>query len=74
MLCFSVKESCVLLTMNVGSALLLKDVLYQALHEPSSDPKSHISDPIAALHDLNIYKLSLDDAELILSLRTNLSV
>ena len=69
----SVKEACVLLTLNVGSALLLKDILYRALHETRADPNAPPTDPIATLHDFNISKLSPDDAELLLSLRTNLS-
>ena len=70
---FSVKEACILLTLNVGSALLLKDILYRALHEVTTDPNAPPTDPIAALHDFNITKLSPEDAELVISLRTNMS-
>ncbi len=69
----SVKESCTLLTLNVGSALLLKDVLYCALHEMSPDPNAPPTDPVAALHDVGVFKLTPDDAELVISLRTDLT-
>ncbi len=65
------KEACLLLTLNVGSAMLLKQVLYDALHNPSSD--SAPTDPIATLQDLGVYKLGAEDVELVLSLRTNLT-
>ena len=71
---FSVKEACILLCLKPGSALLLKEVLYQALHEPHVDQNAKLTDPIAALHDLGVFKLSPDDAELILSFRANLGV
>ncbi len=60
-----------ILTMNVGSALLLKDVLYQALHNPKDT--SSPTDPIATLHDMGVFKLAPEDVELVLSLRTNLT-
>lgn len=53
--------------------MLLKEVLYQALHEPNTDARAKVADPMTALHDIGVFKLEPDEAELILSLRTNLS-
>nr|KAG5713929.1 hypothetical protein BaRGS_024556 [Batillaria attramentaria] len=58
-----VKEACTLLTLKVGSAILLKEVLYSALHEPSKDPNIKQTDPRAALHDIGVYTLTPDQAE-----------
>ena len=69
---FSLKESCVLLTLKAGSIKLLKEVLYQALHQPSSDPYEQVADPVAALADMGVFKMSLENAELVLSLRTDM--
>jgi len=66
-----VKEACTLLTLSGGSALLLKEVLYNALHESRLAP---LTDPVAALHDIGVYKTQLEDVELLLSLRVDLSV
>ena len=68
------KEACVILTLKSGSAMLLKDVLYQALHDPSADTMSALVDPVAALHDIGVYKLSLEEAEMILSKRITLDM
>lgn len=61
-----------LLNLNVGSAILLKDVLNEALHKPRKDVEK-INEARAALHDVGLYKLTLDQSELVLSLRTNLN-
>ena len=53
--------------------MLLKGVLYDALHNPKSDSKARITDPIAALQEHGVFKLEPEDAELILSRRTNLT-
>ncbi len=53
--------------------MLLKEVLYKALHDPKYDPSEAVMDPISALQEQGVFKLSPDDAELVLSLRTNLS-
>ena len=65
------KEACILLNLNVGSAILLKELLYEALHTAQKD-KDILKRAKAALSDVNVFKLTLDDSELILSLRTNL--
>ncbi|XP_051856124.1 RAD50-interacting protein 1 isoform X1 [Antechinus flavipes] len=57
-----IKEACIVLNLNVGSALLLKDVLQSATEEPTAT---------AALNELGIYKLAPQDVEILLNLRTN---
>jgi len=59
------------LTLSAGSALLLKEILYNALHESSIAP---LTDPVSALHDIGVYKTQLEDVELLLSLRVDLAV
>jgi len=71
LLCFSVKEALTVLTLSAGSALLLKEILYSALHESRL---TAVTDPVAALHDIGVYKTELEDVELLLSLRVDLSV
>ena len=68
---FRMKEACILLNLNVGSAILLKDMLYDALHKPPRDPEK-IKEATAALHEAGVFKLTLDKVELIFSKRTNL--
>jgi len=60
------------LTLSAGSALLLKEILYNALHE--SRGQAPVTDPVAALHDIGVYKTQLEDVELLLSLRVDLTV
>ncbi|XP_076459173.1 RAD50-interacting protein 1-like [Babylonia areolata] len=69
-----VKEACILLTLKTGSAILLKEVLYSALHEPSRDPNVKKTDPRAALHEVGVFALTPEQAETVLSLRASLSV
>ncbi|EGW08014.1 RAD50-interacting protein 1 [Cricetulus griseus] len=57
-----VKEACIILNLNIGSALLLKDVLQSA--------SEHLS-ATAALNEVGIYKLAQQDVEILLNLRTN---
>ncbi|XP_034375632.1 RAD50-interacting protein 1 isoform X2 [Arvicanthis niloticus] len=57
-----VKEACIVLNLNVGSALLLKDVLQSSSeHIPAT----------AALNEVGVYKLAQQDVEILLNLRTN---
>ena len=58
----SVKEACILLNLNVGSALPLRDVLQSTSGQPPST---------AALNEVGIYKLAQQDVEILLNLRTN---
>lgn len=67
-----VKEACILLTAAVGSAMLLKELLHEALHGGHSDVDK-TAEARQALYDIGVHKLSLDQAELVLSLRTNLT-
>ncbi|XP_006925439.1 RAD50-interacting protein 1 [Pteropus alecto] len=57
-----VKEACIVLNLNIGSALLLKDVLQSASGQPPAT---------AALNEVGIYKLAQHDVEILLNLRTN---
>ncbi|XP_048195779.1 RAD50-interacting protein 1 [Perognathus longimembris pacificus] len=57
-----VKEACIVLTLNIGSALLLKDVLQSASGQPPAT---------AALNEVGIYKLAQQDVEILLNLRTH---
>ena len=59
-----------MLTLSAGSALLLKEILHHALHESQLAP---LTDPVAALHDIGVYKTQLEDVELLLSLRVDLT-
>ena len=69
----SVKEACTLLTLPKGSAILLLDVLAEILGGGKVDEKA-VTDPIAALREVGIHKLSLDECQHILRLRTDLYV
>ncbi|XP_004676976.1 PREDICTED: RAD50-interacting protein 1 [Condylura cristata] len=57
-----IKEACIVLNLNIGSALLLKDVLQSASGQPPAT---------AALNEVGIYKLAQQDVEILLNLRTN---
>uniref|UniRef100_A0A8C0XHR7 RAD50-interacting protein 1 n=1 Tax=Castor canadensis TaxID=51338 RepID=A0A8C0XHR7_CASCN len=57
-----VKEACIVLNLNIGSALLLKDVLQSASEQLTAT---------AALNEVGIYKLAQQDVEILLNLRTN---
>ncbi|XP_012890167.1 PREDICTED: RAD50-interacting protein 1 [Dipodomys ordii] len=57
-----VKEACIVLNLNIGSALLLKDVLQSASGQPPAT---------AALNEVGIYKLAQQDVEILLNLRTH---
>ncbi|KAG8508436.1 RAD50-interacting protein 1 [Galemys pyrenaicus] len=57
-----IKEACIVLNLNIGSALLLKDVLQSASGQPPATE---------ALNEVGIYKLAQQDVEILLNLRTN---
>ncbi|XP_026557291.1 RAD50-interacting protein 1 isoform X2 [Pseudonaja textilis] len=67
-----IKEACIVLNLNIGSALLLKDVL-QTATETRTGISSNSNQPsaVAALNELGIYKLAPKDVEILLNLRTN---
>lgn len=61
-----------MLNLNVGSALLLKDVLQPAAENRSGSVwNSNQPTAVAALNELGIYKLAQQDVEILLNLRTN---
>nr|XP_008109767.1 PREDICTED: RAD50-interacting protein 1 isoform X3 [Anolis carolinensis] len=67
-----IKEACIVLNLNVGSALLLKDVLQSAADNRSGMiSSSNQPTAVAALNELGIYKLAQQDVEILLNLRTN---
>nr|XP_056702453.1 RAD50-interacting protein 1 [Euleptes europaea] len=67
-----IKEACIVLNLNVGSALLLKDVLHSAAENRSGTVlNSNQPTAVAALNELGIYKLAKQDVEILLNLRTN---
>ncbi|XP_039210388.1 RAD50-interacting protein 1 isoform X2 [Crotalus tigris] len=67
-----IKEACIVLNLNIGSALLLRDVLQSGpetrtgISFPSNQPTA-----VAALNELGIYKLAPKDVGILLNLRTN---
>ncbi|XP_062990236.1 RAD50-interacting protein 1 isoform X1 [Elgaria multicarinata webbii] len=67
-----IKEACIVLNLNVGSALLLKDVLQSAAENRTGTIlNSNQPTAMAALNELGIYKLAQQDVEILLNLRTN---
>ncbi|XP_055046357.2 RAD50-interacting protein 1 [Misgurnus anguillicaudatus] len=66
-----VKEACIILTLKVGPALLLWDVLKQA--EEDDGIRNHQQpSPESALNELGIFKLAPNDVQILLKLRSNL--
>lgn len=63
-----IKEACIILNLNVGSALLLKDVL-QSASENEASLKPNQPSATAALNELGVYKLAQRDVEILLNLR-----
>lgn len=71
--CLSVKEACVILCLNVGSALLLRDVLRQAEEdeEQPGTPDGKQPSPTSALNELGVYRLAPCDVLILLNLRAS---
>lgn len=67
---FRVKEACILLNLLPGSAVLLRDLLKSS--ESNASEGEFISPACAALQDAGVYRLTLDDALKVLSLRVHL--
>lgn len=65
----SIKEACIILNLNVGSALLLKDVLQSAADNETFKPNQPSA--TAALNELGVYKLAQQDVEILLNLRAS---
>ncbi|XP_043944466.1 RAD50-interacting protein 1 isoform X2 [Protopterus annectens] len=66
-----IKEACILLTLNVGCALLLKDFLQSSAEHGLEDGDIQQPSITAALNEVGIYKLAPQDVEILLNLRTN---
>ncbi|XP_061874958.1 RAD50-interacting protein 1 isoform X2 [Colius striatus] len=64
-----IKEACIILNLNVGSALLLKDVLQSASEKEALAPNQPSA--TAALNELGVYKLAQKDVEILLNLRAS---
>ncbi|KAM4747413.1 RAD50-interacting protein 1 [Rhinophrynus dorsalis] len=65
-----VKEACIILNLNMGPALLLRDVLHSGV-ERMDGLTDKLPSAIAALNELGIYKLAPQDVEILFNLRTN---
>lgn len=65
-----VKEACILLNLLPGSAVLLRDLLKSS--ESNASEEEFISPACAALQDAGVYRLTLQDALKVLSLRVHL--
>lgn len=63
-----IKEACIILNLNVGSALLLKEVL-QSASESEATLQPNQPSATAALNELGVYKLAQQDVEILLNLR-----
>ncbi|XP_029471185.1 RAD50-interacting protein 1 isoform X2 [Rhinatrema bivittatum] len=67
-----IKEACIILNLNVGSALLLKDVLQSTFESGNGTVLATEPPPAtAALNELGVYKLAQQDIEILFNLRTN---
>lgn len=64
-----VKESCQIMRMQLGDALLLKSTLFESLHSLNS---KQLQDPIGTVHEQGIFKLTPEEVELVLSRRNDL--
>ena len=69
-LCVSVKEACILLTLNVGPALLLRDLLRQA-EEDTAVLEGQQPSPEAALNEMGVFRLTPYDVSILLGLRAS---
>ncbi|KAH9508475.1 RAD50-interacting protein 1 [Bulinus truncatus] len=70
------KEASILLNLKTGSALLLKDVLKSYLHESGDQQqlKQRQTETKKSLRDVGVSSLRPEQCELVLSLRTGLSI
>ncbi|KAM6985734.1 RAD50-interacting protein 1 [Aplochiton taeniatus] len=78
-----VKEACIILTLNVGSALLLRDLLKQCVEEGNrggagwgdegekEGNPDHTPTPESALNELGVYRLAPCDVLILLNLRAS---
>lgn len=69
---YRVKEALILLNLKSGNIILLRNILKEALHSMVPPDKKHkMTDPVATLQEFKVYKLSLEQAEFILTLRAD---
>ncbi|XP_068442239.1 RAD50-interacting protein 1 [Clinocottus analis] len=64
-----VKEACIILNLNVGSALLLKELLRESSEEGSDGAGAGDPTPESALNELGVYCLAPCDVLILLNLR-----
>jgi hypothetical protein len=60
------------LSLSAGSALLLREVLDVALHRPHDSTPA--IDPVAAVRDIGVHKLELEEVEYLLGRRADIGV
>ncbi|XP_068163261.1 RAD50-interacting protein 1 [Antennarius striatus] len=66
-----VKEACIILGLNVGSAILLRDLLKESQDTRNDGVAAADPSPEAALHELGVFCLSPSDVSILLSLRAS---
>ncbi|KAL0967195.1 hypothetical protein UPYG_G00249030 [Umbra pygmaea] len=67
-----VKEACIILSLSVGSALLLRDVLKQAQEDSEPEtPEGQRPNPVSALNELGVFRLAPGDVLILLNLRAS---
>ncbi|XP_041820144.1 RAD50-interacting protein 1 [Chelmon rostratus] len=66
-----VKEACIILCLNVGSAILLRDLLKESEDETRDWTGAEDPPPESALHELGVYCLASCDVLILLNLRAS---
>lgn len=64
------KEACIILTLNMGPALLLRDLLREAEEEILA-PVGQQPSPESALNEMGVYRLTPSDVSILLGLRAS---
>ncbi|XP_037552024.1 RAD50-interacting protein 1 [Nematolebias whitei] len=67
-----VKEACIVLCLNVGSAILLKNLLKRSTQEPGDQDRAGESSPESALNEMGVYCLAPCDVMILINLRASL--
>lgn len=67
----SIKEACIILCLNVGSAILLRDLLKESDEETRDWAGAGDPPPESALQELGIYCLASTDVLILLNLRAS---
>lgn len=68
----SVKEACIILCLNMGSAILLKNLLKRSTQDPGDQDRAGESSPESALNEMGVYCLAPCDVMILLNLRASL--